>query len=263
MFNKTIDFDKYSSIKIGGVKTICIVQNIDEALKLINENYSIIGKVNNVLINPNARNLIQLGKEFDYIKDYGSYIEVGAMCSTRKVFLYFRDNNLGGIEFLGSLPGSIGGAVKMNAGMKKFEIKDTIISVLINDRWVDSNDINFKYRNSNIDGIIFAVRLKKSNSFNYELENIFKQMRLNQPNLPSCGSCFKNPPIEPAGLLLDKAGLKGIQIGGMAFSKKHANFLVNMGYGKFQDAISLIDLAKKSVLKKFNICLELEIITIN
>lgn len=263
MLQKTIDFNKYSSINIGGVKTVCIAQTTMEALTLNNKGFSIIGKVNNVLINPRSKKLLQLGKEFDYINDCGDYIEIGAMCNTKKAFLYFKKNNLRGVEFLGSLPGSIGGVIKMNAGMKGFEIKDVVISVLINNEWVDSKDINFTYRHSGIDGIIFAARFKKYSGFDSALEANFKAMRNNQPNLPSCGSCFKNPSINSAGLLLDQAGLRGMQLGNMAFSKKHANFLVNMGGGKFEDAISLIDIAKKRVLEKFDIHLELEVVIIN
>lgn len=263
MFQRIIDFNKHSSIRIGGIKTVTIIQSIDEILNITNKDYCILGKVNNILISHNAKNLIQLGKEFDYIKDCGNYIEIGAMCNTKKAFLYFKNKNLSGLEFLGSIPGSIGGAIKMNAGMKEFEIKDSIISVLINNKWVDSNDINFKYRHSGIEGIIFAARFIKNANFNNELECIFKKMRLNQPNLPSCGSCFKNPMPNYAGQLLEQAGLRGMRIGDMEFSKKHANFLINTGKGKFEDAISLINLAKEKVLEKFNINLELEIVVMH
>ena len=85
-------------------------------------------------------------------------------------------------------------------------------------------------------------------------------MRNNQPNLPSAGSCFKNPKEHSAGYLLDKVGLKGYTVGGMAFSSIHANFLVNMGGGTFDEAIKLIDIAKQKVKDEFNIELELEII---
>lgn len=87
MLEKKIDFNKYSSIRIGGSKTILIPQNINEALSLVNKNYSIIGKVNNLLIDPNAGHLMQLGEEFDYIRDNDKYIEIGAMCSTKKSIL--------------------------------------------------------------------------------------------------------------------------------------------------------------------------------
>lgn len=263
MLHKQIDFNKYSSIRIGNTKKVYIAQNIDEAMKLADDNYSIIGKANNTLLGPNIAKIFQLGKEFDYIKETNDFIEIGAMCSTKKAFLYFKKNNISGLEFLGSLPGSIGGAITMNAGMKEFEIKNAIISVLINGKWVDSKDINFIYRKSNINGIIFAARFYKINGFNSNLESLFKQMRNNQPITPSCGSCFKNAKSYSAGFLLDNAGLKGYKIGGMSFSKKHANFLVNIGNGSFEDAIELINIAKQKVLEKFNIELETEIVIKN
>jgi len=84
-------------------------------------------------------------------------------------------------------------------------------------------------------------------------------MRDNQPHMPSAGSCFKNPQGQSAGFLIESVGLKGYKIGNMSFSEQHANFLVNLGNGTFEDAMALINLAKKRVKEKFNISLELEI----
>lgn len=261
MLEKNIDFKYYSNIRIGGIKKIKIAQNVNEAIELAKTN-TIIGKANNILISPDAENLFCLGDEFDYIQDEKNYIEVGAKSNNRKVFLYFKEKNLGGIEFLGSLPGSIGGTIKMNAGMKEYEIKDSIISVCINGDWIESSKINFTYRHSNIDGIITAVRFKKRNGFMSNLELLFKEMRKNQPREPSLGSCFKNPKEIPAGKLLDMVNLKGFRIGDMSFSKKHANFLVNLGNGSFDDAIELINIAQNTIYKKYKINLEPEIIII-
>ncbi len=261
MIEKTIDFKYYSSIRIGGIKTIKIAQNINEAIEL-SKTHTIIGRANNTLISPNAKNLFCLGDEFDYIHDNGDYIEIGAKSNNRKAFLYFKEKNLTGIEFLGSLPGSIGGAIKMNAGMKEYEIKDSIISVCINGDWIESSKINFTYRHSNVDGIITAARFKKQNGFINHLELLFKEMRSNQPKEPSLGSCFKNPQEIPAGKLLDMSNLKGFKIGNMSFSKKHANFLVNLGNGSFDDAIELINIAQNTIYKKYKINLEPEIIII-
>ncbi len=261
MLEKNIDFKYYSNIRIGGIKKIKIAQNVNEAIELAKTN-TIIGKANNILISPDAENLFCLGDEFDYIQDEKNYIEVGAKSNNRKVFLYFKEKNLGGIEFLGSLPGSIGGTIKMNAGMKEYEIKDSIISVCINGDWIESSKINFTYRHSNINGIITAVRFKKRNGFMSNLELLFKEMRKNQPREPSLGSCFKNPKEIPAGKLLDMVNLKGFRIGDMSFSKKHANFLVNLGNGSFDDAIELINIAQNTIYKKYKINLEPEIIII-
>ena len=88
---------------------------------------------------------------------------------------------------------------------------------------------------------------------------MFKIFRDNQPKEPSAGSCFKNPPNNFAGKLLDESGLKGFKIGNMAFCETHANFLVNLGNGTFGDALQLIELAKRKVFEKSGIELELEI----
>ena len=95
-----------------------------------------------------------------------------------------------------------------------------------------------------------------------ENQKMFTQMRDNQPNLPSAGSCFKNPKEHSAGYLIEKVGLKGYAIGGMAFSSIHANFLVNTGEGTFDEAVKLINLAKQKVKEEFGIELEEEIVII-
>jgi UDP-N-acetylmuramate dehydrogenase len=92
---------------------------------------------------------------------------------------------------------------------------------------------------------------------------MFKKMRDNQPLDPSAGSCFVNPEGDAAGRLIQEAGLKGYRIGDMAFSEKHANFLVNLGKGSFDDALKLIRLAQQKVAEQFDIELEPEILIIN
>ena len=260
MIEKIFDFDKYSSIRIGGKRRILITQNLDETLNLKNRGYFIIGNMNNILLGKSEKCIMKLGREFDYIMDKGEVIEIGAATNSKKVFNFFKNNNLSGLEFLNSLPGSIGGLVKMNAGMKKYEIHEMLDSILIDGEWIKKNKINFAYRNSNINGIIFAIRVKKIKGFQLNLEMLFKGMRNNQPKYPSCGSCFKNPPLNSAGKLLQDSGLRGYRIGGMEFSSKHANFLINIGGGSFEDAMHLINFAKEKVFQKHKIMLETELI---
>ncbi len=266
MKEKQINFKKYSSIKIGTNINVKIAQTIDEALYLRAKGYFIIGKVNNIILNDNPANKIrifQLGDEFRYIKDSADYVEVGGRSVSREVFLYFKKQDIGGLEFLGTLPGSIGGIVRMNAGMKSYEIKDAINSVCIDGVWVDRKNIDFKYRNSGINGVISAVRFHKNISFRVNLESEFQAMRANQPLEPSCGSCFKNPIGESAGKLLDLVGLRGFRLGGMAFSNKHANFLVNLDNGTFNEALELIHIAKARIYERYAISLENEIVIIH
>lgn len=267
MQEKIIDFAKYSSIKIGGRILVQIAQNIDEILAL-QKTHFIIGGANNLLLSPKNHALFMLGKEFDYIHDLGDLVEVGASCNARKAFLHFKAQNLGGLEFLGTIPGKIGGIIKMNAGMKSYEVARIVHSVCENGEW--RTNIAFGYRTSGICGAISAVRFKKIVGFDSVVEAQCKTMRSNQPKNPSAGSFFKNPLEIPrgfevhlsAGKLLDLAGFKGKRIGNVAFSEIHANFLINCGGGSFEDAITLTNLARDAVCEKFGITLQSEVVVL-
>lgn len=271
MQEKTIDFAKYSSIKIGGRIAVQIAQNIDEILTL-QKSHFIIGGANNLLLSPKNHTLFMLGKEFDYIRDLGDLVEVGASCNAKKAFLHFKVQNLGGLEFLGTIPGKIGGIIKMNAGMKSYEVGKIVHSVCVNDanqsKWVEN--VAFGYRASGICGVISAVRFKKIIGFDANAESLCKTMRSNQPKNPSAGSFFRNPLEIPrgfestlsAGKLLDLAGFRGKRIGNVAFSEIHANFLINCGGGRFEDAITLTNLAKAAVKAQFGITLQSEVVVI-
>ena len=131
MLQKLINFSHYSSIKIGIPKIVNIIQTPKDYYSLLqNSTPQIIGKANNLLISPEAKNLILLDDDFDYIKDYENYLEVGGLTPSRKLFTYAKKNNLKGFEILGGIPGSIGGIIKMNAGLKNHEIKSTLLGIL-------------------------------------------------------------------------------------------------------------------------------------
>ncbi|ANV97461.1 UDP-N-acetylenolpyruvoylglucosamine reductase [Helicobacter enhydrae] len=259
MQSKLIDFSKYSSLRIGGAIEVGVVECVDDWAN----NGVIIGKANNLLVSPNAKNLYILGKSFDYFQDFGDLIEVGGGVSSGKLYSYFKKQDLGGLEFLRGLPGSVGGLVKMNAGMKEYEICLSIHSVLLDQGWVPKEEIAFDYRNSGIDSVIYAVRFYKQKGFREELVEVFDKMRHTHPKEPSCGSCFKNPKGDFAGRLLESVGLRGYSIGGVGFSQKHSNFLVNLGGGTFDEAMELIALAKKRVSEASGIELECEVVVID
>ncbi|PAF45032.1 UDP-N-acetylmuramate dehydrogenase [Helicobacter sp. 11S02596-1] len=263
MMSKTIDFSKYSSIKVGGALSVRVIDT-PEAMGDFDSHAElrIVGYGNNLLVSPDAKNIAILGEQYDYIHDLGDVIEAGGFVSARKLYAYFRDANLGGLEFLSALPGSLGGLVKMNAGMKAYEIKNILHSVCVDGEWQAIEDLPMGYRNSGIDGVIFAARFKKITGFDESLREVFASMRVSHPKKPSCGSCFKNPPGDFAGRLLEAVGLKGYRNGGIGFSSEHANFLVNLGKGRFEEAISLIDLAKKRVFEAYGKHLEEEVVII-
>lgn len=246
--------------------------------------YTCIGNGYNLLVSPNAKHLVMLSSEFDYIlvkdtlqnpKDSSEIVEVGGKTSSSSLFRFCKQHNLGGLEFLRSLPGSVGGLVKMNAGMKKYEIKDTLLEVCIDGIW--RSDFTLSYRSSDIVGIISAARFCLKKGFDSNLLAQFQAMRSTHPKEPSCGSCFRNPSGDYAGRLIEAVGLKGVEQNGVGFSSHHANFLVNFGtkstqasptktnsaqtnftkidfcQAEFADALAMIELAKKRVKERFGI----------
>jgi len=255
MNEKIIDFKKYTSIHIGGKHSVKVIDEIG-----IYPNLHIIGKGNNLLLSNNPPKMAILGDEFDYIIQKGDKLIVGGATSSGKMLTFCRKNDIGDFEFLGKLPGAIGGLVKMNAGLKEWEMMNYLHSIKTGDGEILKENINFTYRHTEIKGIVYEATFNTTKGFSKEKMDMFIKMRDNQPNLPSAGSCFKNPKEHSAGYLIEKVGLKGYNIGGMAFSSMHANFLVNMGNGTYDEAIKLINLAKEKVLKEFNIQLETEIV---
>jgi UDP-N-acetylmuramate dehydrogenase len=253
---RIIDFKKYTSINIGNKQKVKIINKIKEYKK-----YYIIGRGNNLLISNHPKRLAILGREFDYIIQKDNKLIVGASTSSGKLLTYCRQNNIKNFELLIKLPGNMGSLVKMNAGLKRWEIFNYLSSVKTIDGIILKDNINHSYRKTDIKNIIFEITFDIENGFDKNQQNMFIQMRNNQPHLPSAGSCFKNPKNNhSAGYLIEKVNLKGYNIGDMAFSSKHANFLVNLGNGTFNDAIKLITLAKQKVKESFGVNLEEEII---
>lgn len=242
-----IDFSKLSTIKIGSKLDVKIV-DID--------NYNdeiIIGRATNSLVCGGKIGV--LNDKYDFIKIEDNYLKVGGKTKNSKLYNFVRKNNIGGFEFLSKLPGSIGGSLKMNAGMKEFEISNNLVAI----NKMDKTNFEFGYRYSNINVPIFEVWFEIKKAFNQNLVEIFSKMRDNQPKLPSLGSAFKNPEGDFAGRLIEKVGLKGIKFGGVGFSEIHSNFLVNYGKGNCKDVKIAIKEAKKRVFEEFGITLQEEI----
>lgn len=259
MQTKIIDFSTYSSLKIGAPLEVSLICSPQDAIESTSKNLRLVGKANNLLVSPTARNLAMLDKSFAYLQESNEYIEIGGAYSSGRIFSFFKSQNLAGVEFLQALPGSLGGLIKMNAGMKAHEIKSVLHSINVNGQWHNTESFPMNYRDSGIEGVILAARFYKIAGFNHALQKECKILRSHHPKEPSCGSCFKNPPNNFAGKLLESVGLKGYQIGGIAFSEQHANFLVNKGNAGFEDAIALIELAKNRVFELSGIMLECEV----
>ena len=223
----------------------------------------ILGHCNNVLIGPNHPPLMMLGKTFDYIRIEDDLLCVGGATSGGRVLSFCKKHDIAHFELLPKLPGSIGGMIKMNAGLKEFEIFNYLYSIVTENGEILKKDIPHGYRWTNFEGLVFEAKFEVHKGFNEEHLEMFKKMRDNQPNDPSAGSCFVNPKDDAAGRLIQEAGLKGYRIGDMAFSEKHANFLVNLGNGTFHEALELIKLAQKKVLSQSRIELEPEVIIVD
>ncbi len=255
---RVIDFRRCSSIRIGPKIEVEVIERIDPKY----ENRFLIGGANNVLLSPAPPPLAILGKTFDYIEVKEGELIIGAKTPTGKVVSFCKKHDIGGFEFLSKLPGTIGGAVKMNAGVKEYEIKDRLLWIRTYEGKIPASELGLTYRKSGIDSIIYEAGFKLLSGFDENLRQKLLALRSNQPKEPSAGSVFKNPPDEYAGRLIEAVGLKGKRVGNMAWSDRHANFLVNLGGGSYEDAIILIQEAKNRVLERFGILLEEEIIVL-
>ncbi len=255
MFLKTIDFSKFSSIKVGQPIKVLIIEKND----IIPKDRVIIGQANNILLSPSPPPLMILSKEFSFIELEDNILTVGCATPTGKILSFAKKNNLAGFEFISKLPGTLGGMVAMNAGVKGYEIFNILDEIKIDNKWIKKDNIEHGYRFSKLKGVATEARFKVTNGFNKELLQELISLRSNQPKTPSAGSAFKNPKEDYAGRLIEAVGLKGFRKGDMQWSEIHSNFLVNHGNGLFKDAKYLIDLAKEKVFNKFKVKLIEEI----
>lgn len=184
-------------------------------------------------------------------------------------------HGLSGLEGLVGIPGSVGGAVAMNAGSHGVEVGDLLYRVEIMHRetgltWLGSGSFQAEYRGLLFPGLPSGpliissaeIILRKTNPLEVKrtITECYKKKKAAQPILSkTCGCVFKNPSGYFAGQLLDECGLKGMVLGEMCFSSKHANFLVNSGRGTFVQAGELINLARQRVKEEFGVDLQLEV----
>jgi len=255
MFFKTIDFSKYSSIKVGQPTEVLMIEKDDE----IPTDRYLVGGANNLLVSATPPPLMMLSKDFATIEEKDDMLIIGAAMPTGRIVSYTKKHDITGFEFCSKLPGTLGGMLAMNAGVKEYEIFNILHSIKINGEWILAKEIEHGYRSAKLNGIATHAQFKIKKGFDQTLLNALLNLRSNQPHDPSAGSAFKNPENDYAGRLIEAVGLKGEQKGDMQWSNIHANFLVNLGEGTFKDAKYLIDLAKEEILKEFNIALKEEI----
>ncbi len=253
---KTIDFSKFSSIKIGPTLDVLLLNGKTQKP----DGYYLIGSCNNTLIGENPPPLMMLSKEYDYIHIENNLLKIGGATPSGKIASFCKKHNIANFEFLSHLPGKLGGLVYMNAGLKEYEIFNHLQSITTTSGIKSKNEIEYGYRYTNIDEPVLEALFALEYGFDTTKVAMFQKMRINQPSTPSAGSCFKNPENNYAGKLIEAVELKGLMRGSMCFSKEHANFLVNTGNGTFEDALWLIQEAQNRVYNEFKIWLECEVV---
>lgn len=270
---------KHTSFKIGGpADFFIIIESVEElkaVLKFAKEldiPVTCIGNGSNLLIKDNGIRGLTIKLDFKDLTINEDEIEAGAGVPIPVLARKAYENGLSGLEFASGIPGTLGGAIKINAGAYGGEFKDVVDFTTYLDNnlqvhTVSNEDQNFSYRNSrfnNTDDIIISakMKLKKENKdiIKAKMDELSAKRKDKQPiNFPNAGSVFKRKNEYIAAEVIDKCGLKGYNIGDAYISDLHAGFIVNKGNATAQDVIQLIEYIKNTVHKKYNINLELEI----
>jgi len=236
-----------------------------------------LGAGSNILINDNIFNgiVIKLGKNFSNTSLLPNDIIVaGSACSDKKLSEFARDNEIGGLEFLSCIPGTVGGGLRMNAGCFNREFKDILVSVQAIDRLgkvitIPANKILFEYRNNDLseDLIFLSASFKGEKKTREKIEEKMKELRETKDNaqptkIKTSGSTFKNPIAQTKKKvweLIKESVPLHTNFGDAHISEKHCNFFVNNNNASFNDMKRLIDFVTESVEKKTGIKLEKEI----
>jgi len=270
---------KHTSLKIGGPADLFIKVNTLEELKYVinlakerETPITVVGNGTNILVKDKGIRGIVIKLDSKDIKFNGEEIEVGAGMQLPVLAKLACENSLSGLEFASGIPGTVGGAIKMNAGAYGGEFKDivtetTYLDSELNLKTISNNEHKFGYRYSIFDetnDIIISTKLrlkkeKQENIKNTMQENSFKRKEKQPLDFPNAGSIFKRKNEYIAAEIIDKCGLKGYNIGDAYVSEKHAGFIVNKGKATAEDVLKLIEHIKETVKQKFDINLELEI----
>ncbi len=271
----------YTSFKIGGpadllltptsVEQICDAYNYLKAEQIT---ITWLGNGSNVLVSDAGIRgaVIVLSEHFSDVEVCQKNLRVQAGARLADVSKVALAHNLTGFEFADGIPGTIGGAVFMNAGAYGGEMKQVVeeATVLKPDGTIDHlnvDELDFRYRGSAIQDrgyIVLNVKLKLNNGAKNQIEeaidDLMQRRRDKQPlDWPSAGSTFKRPPGHYAGKLIEDAGLRGVRFGDAAVSEKHCGFVVNLGSATCADVMTLIAFIQKTVRDKFGVELETEV----
>ena len=238
--------------------------------------YFVLGRGSNLVVRDGGyRGVVICLKlaAFSRIERVGERLRCGAGAKLREVAVEARRHNLGGLEFLEGIPGSVGGALRMNAGAMGGATFDVISSVRVMDAAgnlseVPGGEIPVRYRSCDwlkeriALGAVFNGRKDSPESIAQRMAAFNRQRWATQPAAPSAGCMFRNPAAIPAGRLIDELGLKGARVGGAVVSAEHGNFIVNDGHATARDILELMALvqAKAKVLRGIELETEVEVI---
>jgi len=277
-FNENLS--KFSWFNLGGAaKVVFRPENLKELSFFLKEikdfnAIKVLGAGSNTLIRDGGFDgvIIKFGKSFSHISLFDSNtIIAGASVLDKNISNFALENSLSGFEFLSCIPGTIGGAVRMNSGCYGQDISKILVSVQVMDlngniKIIKSSDIKFYYRGSDLAENLFFIsatfkgKKNEKSVINKNMNDFIIKKKNDQPSkIKTCGSTFKNPLNNKAWKLIKDSGCEKMKVGDAQFSEKHCNFLVNKGNAKSKDFESLIQQVKSKVLNKTGVNLELEI----
>lgn len=276
-----VPMKKHTTFRIGGECDIfCEPKNAYELaglIRLLNENnqsYIVLGNGSNVLVSDEGIRgvVIKIGEQMSEVSVCGEEITSGAGILLSRLSKKAMNESLSGMECISGIPGSVGGAVYMNAGAYGAEIADILQSLTYVSRegeiiTLEKADLNLGYRKSVFmenGGIVTScvLKLKKGDKekIAQDMAEVTKKRVEKQPlELPSAGSTFKRPQGYFAGALIEECGLKGYSVGGAKVSEKHAGFVVNFDNATANDVLAVIEHVQKTVYEKFGVGLEPEV----
>lgn len=280
LFNEPMS--RHTTFRVGGAaKCLIKVNNKEQMKKLIpylhmtGQNFFILGNGSNLLVGDKGYSgiLVKLGEGMESVTVEGERMKISAGTLLSKAASAARENELTGMEFASGIPGTVGGAIVMNAGAYGGEMKQIVESVEVMNMEgeilvLDNDTMEFGYRKSVIKSRPFIVletvlRLQKGKQeeISSKMEELSRLRREKQPlEYASAGSTFKRPEGYFAGKLIMDAGLKGFSIGGAKVSEKHCGFIVNSGNATAADIREVIDEVQQCVKAKFGVTLEREVI---
>lgn len=278
-----VPLSSLTTFKIGGNARMYVEANNSSQVSTLVKNcdkldikYIVIGKGSNIIANDNGLDMLVIRLSGDLAKVTrldDTTFHCGAGLSLAGLCREVENNSLSGLEFAWGIPGSVGGAVYMNAGAYGGEIKDTVFSVTHIDKegkigTIKADDLDFGYRHSvykengfTIIGATFKLKLDNRNEIRNRMDDYMTRRKDKQPlEYPSAGSVFRRPEGNYAGALIEQCGLKGKTIGGAQVSPKHAGFIVNIGGATAEDVKNLIKHIQTTVKEETGYDLQREVI---